>query len=341
MIAGPEGDPTWDQRSGEISVQVFGVPVTVARITSIHHVTATVADAQEDLDFYVGLLGLRLVKRTVNFDNPNVFHFYYGDERGAPSTIMTTFPYRGWGMPEGSRGAGQITEISFSAPPGSLQPWAARLTDSGAEADETATPFGEAGLAISDPSGLGLALVEAPKDLRSAWVADGHLAERALRGVHHVTLTVRSPERSAEFLTSLLGFRTVAEHGSHIRVGTGGSEPGQLVDLAPAGAAPSATNGLGTVHHVAFAVATAEEQLEFREALLARDWPVTEVKDRQYFRSIYFREPGGVLLEIATAGPGFAIDEPVKSLGEALKLPAWEERNRASIEAGLPVVSRP
>jgi glyoxalase family protein len=305
-------------------------------ITSIHHVTATVADAQEDLDFYTGLLGLRLLKRTVNFDNPSVYHLYYGDERGSPSTIMTTFPYEGWGVPVGTKGAGQITAISFSAPSGSLDFWQDRLRPVEGTGARHATDFGEAALRISDPSGLRLELVERSDDTRVPWTPEGIREDEALRGIHHVTLTVRSVERSIDFLARLLGFQVRGEEGSRIRLGVGPGGPGTMIELERAGGAPSAVNGLGTVHHVAFAVATPEEQLEIRENLLSAGQMVTEVRDRQYFQSIYFREPGGVLLEVATAGPGFTVDEPVAELGEGLKLPPWEEDNRRSIEAHLP-----
>jgi glyoxalase family protein len=306
-----------------------------AQIRGLHHVTATVNDAQEDLDFYAGLLGQRLVKKTVNFDNPQVYHFYYGNESGTPSTLMTTFPYRGWGVPVGRQGAGQITVTSFSVPAGSLGFWRQRLAEQGLTAEDEATAFGEEALRVRDPSGLVLRLVANARDERVPWVRPDVGDEHAIRGVHGVSLLVREPARSITFLEDLLGGTVVGEGADGTRVGVGGDAPGQLVELVPAGAAPEATNGLGTVHHVAFAVDDAAAQLEFRAELLRRGVPVTEVRDRQYFQSIYFHEPNGVLFEIATIPPGFATDEDLPDLGRALKLPPWEEPNRAAIEAAL------
>ncbi|MSR22139.1 MAG: ring-cleaving dioxygenase [Gemmatimonadetes bacterium] len=340
----PRGRRSLHERPGPVSpVPYVGHQrVSLARITSLHHVTSIVGDAQEDLDFYAGRLGLRLLKRTVNFDDTSVFHFYYGDGVGTPSTIMTTFPYTGRGMSGGQEGAGQITRIAFSAPPGSLAFWKGRLDEAGHRCGEFVTDFGEEGLSISDPSRLALELVEGEDDVRTKpWTPGGIETEVALRGLHHITLTVRSPERSADFLTQALGFEVAGDRGSHIRLGVAERGPGQLVELVPSQNAPTARNGLGTVHHVAFSVPTDEAQLEFREKLLSMGWPVTEVRDRQYFRSIYFPEPGGVLFEIATAGPGFAIDEAASRLGGALKLPPWEEPNRGSIEEQLPAVRPP
>ena len=310
-------------------------------IRSLHHVTATVADAQQDLDFYAGLLGLRLVKKTVNFDNPGVYHFYYGDETGTPSTIMTTFPYAGWGVPVGTQGAGQITVTSFSAPAGSLPGWRDRLADAAADFDEAPPRFGSPVLTVRDPSGLVLELIESGADARQGWTSPGTPEGSALFGVHGVTLSVRSAGPTLEFLTGVLGWRVVAEEGPRTRLEVGAGGPGATLDVLESPSAPAAVNGLGTVHHVAMAVAGAEEQLAVREDLIARGWAVTEVRDRQYFTSIYFREPGGVLYEVATAGPGFLVDEEAHALGRELKLPPWEEPNRARIEDRLPEVRTP
>ena len=310
-------------------------------VLSLHHVTATVDDAQQDLDFVVAGLGQRLVKRTVNFDNPGVFHFYYGNEVGTPGTIWTTFPYKNQGIRHGSQGHGQITSTAFSVPAGSLDAWRERLTARGTNVTRVEGRFGDELLRFPDPSGLTFELVASGRDDRTPWVRSDLDASAAIRGLHSVTLTVPAPQETLAFLKRFLGLETVDEAADRIRVGAGGGEPGRIVDLVSPADAPPAINGIGTVHHVAFAVETADDQLAIRRALVAIGWRVTEVRDRQYFQSIYFREPGGVLLEVATVAPGFAIDEPVASLGESLKLPPWEEPYRARIEAELPAIAVP
>jgi glyoxalase family protein len=319
--------------------------VTVAdpALTGLHHVTATVTDAQADLDFYTKLLGLRLVKKTVNFDNHGVYHFYYGDERGSPSTLMTTFPYGGQGVPPGRKGAGQITATAFSVPAGALGPWRERLAEGGLEVEEAGERFGEAVLRFSDPSGLVIELSIGGPEEREPRPVEGLAEGAGIRGIHGVTLLIRDPEPSLRFLTDVLGFREVGTEGKgpgarhRVEVGAGG--PGAFLDIVEAGDAPAAMNGLGTVHHVALGVPDAAGQLALREGLLRVGVHVTEVRDRQYFQSIYFREPGGVLYEIATLGPGFLVDEAPGELGRGLRLPPWEEPNRAAIESKLPAVS--
>lgn len=303
---------------------------------SLHHVTATVDAAQPDLDFYGGLLGLRLVKRTVNFDNHRVYHFYYGDELGTPGTVWTTFPYRGHGVRAGVHGAGQVTATAFSIPPGSVPFWASRLRAAGAGAAERAPAFGETGLRLVDPSGLAIELVEAA-DPRAPWTG---VVERgaAVRGLRGVTLTVRDGAPTVDFLSELLGFEVLARDGDLIRLGLGSDAPGQTLDVRADPAAPPAVNGIGTVHHVALAVDSPAGQVRLRAELQSRGVQVTEVMDRKYFQSIYFREPGGVLIEVATMSPGFTVDEPAESLGAALRLPPWEEARRTEIEAGLPPI---
>lgn len=310
-----------------------------SRIRSLHHVTATVGDAQEDLDFYRRLLGLRLVKKTVNFDNPRVYHFYYGDARGTPGTIMTTFPYRGMGVPPGRKGTGQITTTAFSVPAGSLDAWRRRLASRRVEVHASAERFGEEVLGFDDPSGLRIELIGTEHDGRDPWVTPEVGSGLAIRGIHSLELSLAAPPSSITFLSEVLGFSPLDAAGDRTRLGVNGGGPGHLLDLVAAPDAPAALNGLGTVHHLALAVATAEEQLAYRERVMGLGIPVTEVLDRQYFQSIYFREPGGVLFEIATIPPGFLVDEAPERLGQALKLPPWEEPNRAQIEAGLPSVS--
>src|SRR5438552_1729477 len=309
------------------------------RILGLHHVTATVDDAQDDLDFCVGALGLRLVKKTVNFDNHHVYHFYYGNERGTPGTIWTTFPYRGHGVRVGTKGAGQVTVTSFSVPTGALAAWRKRLEDLGIAVTDLAPRFDEPIVRFADRSGLTFELVATDRDTRAPWVADGFDAGMSIRGLHSVTLVVRSAANTIDLMTKVLGYTVVDRMNARTRLGVSGGGPGKTIDVAEHPEADLAINGLGTVHHVAMAIATADEQLAIREELIRYGCKVTEVRDRCYFTSIYFREPGGVLFEIATIAPGFTADEDVSALGRSLKLPPWEEPSRASIEAMLPSVT--
>lgn len=310
-------------------------------ILGLHHVTATVDDAQQDLDFCTGMLGLRLIKKTVNFDNHGVYHFYYGDEVGTPGTIWTTFPYRGWRVPMGQKGRGQVTVTSFSVPVESLEYWRARLEAHSIAVGERITPFGAPVLGFDDPSGLHFEIVGCNNDLRAPWAGQGVEAQHAIRGIHGVTMQVENPAPSVALMTDLLGFRVTGEGEGLLRVAVNGDVPGHRVDIAHSGLDSDAKNGIGTVHHVALAIDTAEQQLRLREELVHRGVSVTPVLDRQYFQSIYFREPGGVLFEVATMHPGFTVDEPLAELGRGLKLPRWEEPNRATIEIGLaPIVHR-
>lgn len=308
-------------------------------ILGLHHVTATVADAQTDLDFCLDALGLRLVKKTVNFDNHHVYHFYYGNAQGSPGTIWTTFPYWGHGVPVGAKGAGQVTTTSFSVPAGSLDFWRARFRSLRLAPQDVSPRFGEESLAVVDPSGLNIELVANARDARVPWTGGGIGADAAIRGLHSVTMTLASPPATVEFMHRFLGFTIVNEMDGRTRVAVNGDEPGKTMEIVQAPDAPRAKNGLGTVHHVAMAVATADEQLRLRAELVQAGVTVTEVRDRQYFQSIYFREPGGVLFEVATMQPGFAVDEAPAELGRALKLPPWEEPNRQMIEAGLDPVT--
>jgi glyoxalase family protein len=307
-------------------------------ILGLHHVTATVDDAQDDLDFCLGGLGLRLVKKTVNFDNHNVYHFYYGDERGAPGSLWTTFPYKGYGVPAGRNGAGQVTVTSFSVPTGSLDVWRQRLSHRSIAVTDLPPRFGEPVIRFADFSGLTFELIATDRDPRSPWVARDFDAADAVRGLHSVTLVVHDAKKTVELMTTLLDYTVVDEMDSRTRLAVNGGGPGRTIDVAQHPDAEPAKNGVGTVHHVAMAIATAEEQLLLREELLRYGCRVTEVRDRCYFHSIYFREPGGVLFEVATIGPGFLIDEGPASLGRDLKLPPWEEPHRAAIERGLPPV---
>jgi glyoxalase family protein len=308
-------------------------------ILGLHHVTATVDDAQDDLDFCLGALGLRLVKKTVNFDNHHVYHFYYGDERGTPGTIWTTFPYKDHGVRVGSKGAGQVTVTSFSVPTGSLASWRVRLADQAIAVTDLPPRFDEPVIRFADRSGLTFELIATDHDARSPWIADGVTADAAIRGLHSVTLVVRDAAKTIDLMTRLLTFKVVDRMDARFRLAVNGGGPGRTIDVAEHPEADIAVNGLGTVHHVAMAVTSADEQLRLREELIRYGCRVTEVRDRCYFQSIYFREPGGVLFEVATIAPGFDVDEPLPALGRALKLPPWEEPHRADIEAALAPVA--
>jgi glyoxalase family protein len=310
-------------------------------ILGLHHVTATVDAAQDDLDFCVGLLGLRLVKKTVNFDNHHVYHFYYGNERGTPGTIWTTFPYQDRGVPVGRKGIGQVVATAFSVPAGSLNVWRTRLAKQGIAANDIEERFGDAAVVCSDGSGLEFELVAAAHDSRTPWLTGDLDGEAAIRGLHSVTMVVEKPGPTLNLMTGLLGYRVVTEAANRIRVEVGSGGPGRTIDIVVDPAKPRAKNGLGTVHHVAMAVDSADEQLRLRDELIRYGCDVTEVRDRCYFTSIYFREPGGVLFEVATSGPGFAVDEDVAALGTALKLPPWEEPHRGDIEANLAPIVHP
>src|SRR5437868_6973956 len=237
-------------------------------ILGLHHVTATVDDAQDDVDFCLSGLGLRLVKKTVNFDNHHVYHFYYGDASGTPGTLWTTFPYKDRGVPIGHKGAGQVTVTSFSVPTGSLDVWRRRLAGRAIAVTDLAPRFGDAVIRFADRSGLAFELIASDRDARTPWVARGFEAAEAVRGLHSVTLVVRDAGKTIELMTQLLDYTVVDEMDSRIRLAVNGGGPGKTIDVAQHADATPAINGLGTVHHVAMAVATADEQLRLREELL-------------------------------------------------------------------------
>jgi glyoxalase family protein len=300
----------------------------------LHHVTAIADDPQRNVDFYAHVLGLRLVKQTVNFDAPDTYHLYYGDEAGRPSSLLTFFPWKG--VPRGRQGAGLTTATSFSVPEASLGWWRQRLVARGVDVDAPVTRDGEEVLVLRDPDGMVLELVAAPGDTRSGWDGVASIpSEHAVRGLHAITLSERLLEPSAQMLTDLLGMRLGDEDGDRARFAMAGGGSGALVDLA----ADTVDTGLqagGTVHHVAFRAPDLETMTRWQHELQAAGVAVTDIRDRQYFKSIYFREPGGVLFEIATDTPGFDIDEPLLELGRSLKLPPWLEPSREQIAAALP-----
>lgn len=306
----------------------------------LHHVTAVATDPQRNADFYHTVLGLRLVKTTVNFDAPDTYHLYFGGEAGRPGTLITFFPWPG--APRGRRGTGQATTVSFSVPEGSLGWWGQHLRALAVTVGTAETRPDEEALSVRDPDGLVLELVaHAQPASAPAWEAGPVPPEHAIRGLHSVTLTEAGYERTADLLVGTLGFHLTVEHGNRYRFATGDGRAGALVDVLCQPEAPQGLVAAGTVHHIAWRTPDQVEQVAWRTTLLGHGLNVTPVIDRQYFHSIYFREPGGVLLEIATDPPGFTTDEPLLRLGQALKLPPWLEPSRAEIEQSLPALKIP
>ena len=309
-----------------------------SQTTGIHHVTAISGAPQRNADFYAGTLGLRLVKKTVNFDDPETYHLYYGDGAGSPGTIMTFFP---WAHAPGGRiGAGQLVVTSYSIPAASLGYWTERLVERGVRFERPRDRFGDTVLSFEDPDRLRIELVTA-EDVRPGRAGGPVREDHSIRGFHHVALAVEATDRTAGLMTDTLGFRLVDEAEGRIRLASGEGGPGDRVDVVNAAGFPGGSMGVGTVHHVALRVPDEETQLALREAVAALGYNVTPVLDRNYFRSIYFRETGGVLFEIATDPPGFAVDEDPEHLGEDLKLPPWLETRRDRLEEVLPPLHVP
>ena len=303
----------------------------------IHHVTAIAGDPQQNLDFYAGLLGLRLVKVTVNFDDPETYHLYYGDGQGRPGSLLTFFAWPG--AVHGRAGSSQVRTVSLSVPEGSSEYWVQRLGTHGI-LFEVRARFGDEVISFSDPDRMRVELV-ANDDRREPWTGGPVPAEHAIRGLHGVTLAEEEGERTAALLTGSIGFHKTSESGVRTRFETGRGGPGTIVDLETLPDLPPGRIAVGSIHHVAFRTSDDAGQREWREQI-ARSVPsVTPLIDRHYFRSIYFREPGGVLFEIATYGPGFAVDEPAGALGTRLMLPPWLEPQRPHLEDTLPSLRLP
>lgn len=301
-------------------------------INGIHHVTAMAADPQQNIDFYAGILGLRLVKKTVNFDAPDVYHFYYGNETGAPGTILTFFPF-GY-MVRGRQGKGQLTTTAFSIPEGSMGYWMERLKKFNVPFSQPQERMQEAFIYLEDHDGLGIELIENSKDTRPAFTYGAVEEKFSVRGFHSVTLSEEGYEKTAGLLTTYMDHQQVEEAGNRFRYSASG-KIGDLVDIVCEPQRQRGLQGAGTVHHIAFSTKDDDTIVQMQDKLMKARVNVTPVLDRQYFHSIYYREPGGILFEVATEPPGFAIDEAPAELGEALKLPPWQEPNRAEIEAGL------
>ena len=300
----------------------------------LHHVTAIASDPQKNVDFYTKTLGLRLVKQTVNFDAPHVWHLYYGDEKGSPASILTFFPWPG--VIPGKEGAGLTTATSFSVPLESIGFWQKRLKSLGVESELTKNINGFDVIKLRDQDGMSVELVGTEGDTRSGWDGESSIpADHAIRGLHSVTLSQQLLDPTAIMLTEMLGMKPNAESSSAAQFSMADGATGALVDVLP-GIKDRGLQAGGTVHHVAFRAPNLPTMENWRQQLVSQGIPVTEIMDRQYFKSIYFREPGGVLFEIATDDPGFDIDEPLLELGRKLKLPPWLEPNREQIAANLP-----
>jgi glyoxalase family protein len=309
-------------------------------ILGLHHVTAIAGDPQTNIDFYVGVLGLRLVKKTVNFDDPTTYHLYYGDGVGSPGTVMTFFPWPG--VSRGALGSGQTDTTAFAVPEASLDFWRRRLEESLVRTEDVER-FGVPGLAFADPDGLRLELLASarPDDGREPWDGSSVPAEHAIRGFDGVTLRHADATATERLLVEAMGFRKLAVDGQRVRFEAGDGGSGTFVDLLrDPNAKPGRVAG-GSVHHVAFRLADDAAQAAWQHRLSDAGHPTTEVKDRMYFHSIYFREPGGVLFELATDNPGFATDESVAELGTGLRLPPWLESVRDRIEQSLPALEDP
>jgi glyoxalase family protein len=296
----------------------------------IHHVTAFASDPQGIVDFYAGILGLRMVKQTINFDAPEVYHLYFGDEAGSPGSIITFFPSPG--SRKGRIGGGQVGITSYAVPQGSLSFWENRLASFDIAVTKT-TRFEEQYLQFSDKEGLGLEIVERESGVKSTWSFGGITPDVAIKGFGGAVLFSTNPAKTMDAVEKLLGFKKLGEDGTYARFESHG-EIGNVIDI-PLAAVERGSDGAGAVHHIAWRAIDNEQHLNWRAEVEAYGYHPTPVIDRQYFNALYFREAGGILFEIATDPPGFANDEPKETMGGKLMLPEWYEPHRAQIEANL------
>jgi len=307
------------------------------RILGLHHITAIANNAKRNLDFYTQVLGLRLVKKTVNFDDPGTYHFYFGNETGTPGTILTFFPWEGIGP--GTNGTGLATHIGYSVPKGSLGFWKERLQQFNVNVEESEI-FGEKLISFKDPDGLQLQFIESSTpDDRKIWTTDDITDENGLKGFHNVTLTLKKADPTVKVLTDILGYNLQQQEGDRSRFVTDAIDTANLIDIIENDKLPAGRNAAGTNHHIAFRVANDDILMEYHDKVMASGLNITPKINRDYFFSLYFREPGGVLFEIATDNPGFTVDEPLNELGTHLKLPTQYESMRAQVEQSLPKLS--
>ncbi|MEI7486797.1 MAG: ring-cleaving dioxygenase [Chryseobacterium sp.] len=307
------------------------------RILGLHHITAIANNAKRNLDFYTQVLGLRLVKKTVNFDDPGTYHFYFGNETGTPGTILTFFPWEGIG--QGINGSGLATHIGYSVPKGSLEFWKNRFEQFNVNVEESEI-FGEKMISFKDPDGLQLQFIESSTpDNRKVWTTEDIKDENALKGFHNVTLTLKKADPTIKVLTDILGYDLQKQEDERYRFATDSIETANLIDIIQNDKIVAGRNAAGTNHHIAFRVKDDNVLMEYREKVMSAGLNITPKIDRDYFYSLYFREPGGVLFEIATNNPGFTVDEPLNELGTNLKLPKQHETLREKIVEVLPKLS--
>jgi len=311
------------------------------RVNGLHHITAISGPAQENVDFYAGILGMHLVKRTVNQDDPGTYHLFYADAEGSPGSDLTFFPWPATGY-EPRFGYGLAVDTSLEVPAGSLDYWSTRLQKYGVKLGAVETRFGDRCLPVVDPHGFHLTLVESanrPTRLFSPWDGSAVPPKHQVRGLYGARLWEQNVDRTSQFVTKILGLVPMGAEGGWMRFGCG-SLAG-FVDICQAPEKQRGAWGVGTVHHIAWRVRDDAEQLAMRDQLEKSGSRITPVIDRFWFKSVYFREPGGVLFEIATDGPGFTTDEDPAHLGESLVLPPWLERMRGQIESSLPALTLP
>jgi glyoxalase family protein len=321
--------------SERVEICVIKLIIMNNRILGLHHITAIADNAKRNFEFYTNVLGLRMVKKTVNFDDPGTYHFYFGDETGTPGSILTFFPWEGIGR--GKTGTGMATAIGYSVPAGSLEFWADRFTQFNVKQGTIAESFGEQYLPFEDPDGLKINLiVSKTADERKSWETEHIKAVNALKGFHSIELTLKNIKATAAILTEVFGYNFHEQQGNRHRYITNAIETAAIVDLLEAPDEARGNNAAGTNHHIAFRVKDEAALMEYREKILSRHLNITEKINRDYFFSLYFREPGGVLFELATENPGFATDETVAGLGSSLRLPKQYEGAREKIEAALP-----
>lgn len=300
-------------------------------INGIHHITVMASDPQNNYNFYTQTLGMRFIKKTVNFDAPDVYHLYYGDEKGSPGTILTFFPFPD--ARRGKRGTGEINIVSFSVPSNSLQYWMNRLAELAINFDGPKNKFGHEYISLLDPDGMKIEIVaDTNADSIEGWFNGDVPAEHSIRKFFSSTFYLSDAKPTEKLLTQVMGAKLIASEGNVRRYTLGEKESLVFVDIIEDASIPRGISGAGTVHHIAWRTANDEEQLNWRAKVSEYGLYPTEVVDRDYFHSIYFREPGGILFEIATDPPGFMIDESFENLGTELKLPAWHEPKRKLIE---------
>ena len=323
-------DAIFDRRLAETTYN------SSVKLRGIHHITAIASDPQRNVDFYTEVLGLRFAKRTVNFDDPSTYHLYYGDRTGRPGTAITFFAWPG--ARQGTRGTGQVIAASFAVPPNSIDYWKTRFDEHHVFHEQLPARFDQSALRLTDPDGLILELIESRQldDIDLNYETEVP-KKFAIHGFHAASLEVQRAKKT-EGVLALLGFELIGESALRKRFSVNPKSPSAGVDLIECPDGQFGLNSAGTVHHIAFCCADELEQVHWREQIVARGLHVTPVIDRFYFHSIYFREPGGILFEIATANPGFTVDEPVQRLGETLKLPPQYEEHRPEIERALPPI---